>query len=189
MEKALKLDVWLDREIRQADNKGIMSGWLYEWRLDIVPLFRQTLRHIIDGGSLILLTDAQHEWLGSYITQHINPPNKTRPFFPVYELSSLGFMIDKSLRDSEDKAFSMIINMLNLSFKKYSFWYIGRRNPRAEFVLLQNYSFVWLIDENLPKTFNFSSSDELIDYKLLQMYRLFENALCASVFGQISLEF
>ena len=189
MERALKLDVWLDKEIRQADNKGIMSGWLHERRLEIVPLFRQTLLHIIDGGSLILLTDTQYKWLGNYITQHINPPNKTRPFFPIYELSSLGYMIDKSLRDSEDKMFSVIVNMLNLSFKKYAFWYIGRRNPRAEFVLSQSHSFVWLVDENLPKTFNLSSSDELLDYKLLQLYRLFENALCASAFGQISLEF
>lgn len=189
MEKVLKLDVWLDRAIKQADNKGIMSGWLHERRLEIVPLFRQTLRHIIDGGSVILLTDAQHEWLGNYITQHINPPNKTRPFFPIYELSSLGFIIDKSLKDAESKVFSMIVNMLNLSFKKYTFWYIGRRNPRADFVLSQHYSFVWLIDENLPKAFNLSSSDELLDYKLLQLYRLFENALCASAFGQISLEF
>ncbi|RDU53670.1 hypothetical protein CQA49_06320 [Helicobacter sp. MIT 00-7814] len=183
------LDTWLIKAIRQEDNKGIMSGWLEERRLDLVPLFRQALRHLFARGSFILLSDLKFEWLTRYIAQNINMPNKTRPFFPIFEVSSLGFMIDSVHRDSEDRGFLAISKMLENSFNKnYALWYIGKKTARGQFALAQENSFVWLLDEQMPHCFSLSSVDELLDYKLLQLYKLFEKALCAAMLGQLTLE-
>ena len=39
-----RLDIWLKSAIRQEDNKGIMSGWLEEQRLGLVPLFSRVFK-------------------------------------------------------------------------------------------------------------------------------------------------
>lgn len=191
-----RLDIWLREAIIQEDNKGIMSGWLHEQRLGLVSLFRYVFSHILDGGSLIILTDTQRQWFSKYVTQNINLPSKTRPFFPIFEIETLGFMIDMNLNYTSipGKHFEAINRMLEHSFgTNYMLWYIGKKTIRADFALssMPNESFMWLIDgQDMPtKTIRLSSLDELLDYKLLQLYRLFEKALCGVVFGQISLDF
>ncbi|MCI6217667.1 MAG: HobA family DNA replication regulator [Helicobacter sp.] len=183
------LDIWLLKAIRAEDNKGIMSGWLEERRLELTPLFRQALRHLFSRGSFIVLTDSARKWFGDYITQSINLPNKTRPFFSIFEINSLGFIIDSTLRDTQDRGFLSIFKMLDNSFcQNYAFWYIGKKSTRSEFALVRDNSFVWLLDERLPNTLTLSSADELLDFKLLQLYRLFEQAFCAAILGQLSIE-
>lgn len=190
-----RLDVWLKEAIIQEDNKGVMSGWLHEQRLGLVPLLRRVFLHILHGGSLVVLTDTQRQWFSKYITQNINLPSKTRPFFPIFEVESLGFMIDMNLNynNTPDRHFGAINKMLEHSFaKNYMLWYIGKKTIRGDFALFPAVyePFMWLIDgQDMPtKTIRLSSLDDLLDYKLLQLYRLFERALCGVVFGQISLE-
>ena len=191
-----RLDIWLKNAIRQEDNKGIMSGWLEEQRLGLVPLFSRVFTHILQGGSLVVLADTQRQWFSKYITQNINLSSKTRPFFPIFEIESLGFMIDMNLNynSAPDRHFGAINKMLEHSFaKNYMLWYIGKKTIRGDFALfsVSVEPFVWLIDgQDMPtKTIRLSSLDDLLDYKLLQLYRLFEKALCGVVFGQISLDF
>lgn len=190
-----RLDLWLKEAIIQEDNKGIMSGWLLEQRLGLASIFHRVLVHILNGGSLIMLTDSQRQWFSKYVTQNINLPSKTRPFFPIFEIESLGFMIDMNLNydNTPGRHFGAINKMLERSFdKNYMLWYVGKKTIRGDFALsfMSNESFIWLIDgQDMPtKTIRLSSLDELLDYKLLQLYKLFEKALCATVFGQISLE-
>ncbi|MBR2112921.1 MAG: hypothetical protein IJ950_08405, partial [Helicobacter sp.] len=161
----------------------------------LVPLLRRVFLHILHGGSLVVLTDTQRQWFSKYITQNINLPSKTRPFFPIFEVESLGFMIDMNLNynNTPDRHFGVINKMLEHSFaKNYMLWYIGKKTIRGDFALFPAVyePFMWLIDgQDMPtKTIRLSSLDDLLDYKLLQLYRLFERALCGVVFGQISLE-
>ena len=59
----------------------------------------RTLKHILQGGSVIVLTDEQREWFGDYIITHINQHHKGRPFFPIVQIKHLHDMIDSSSKD------------------------------------------------------------------------------------------
>ena len=45
-----------------------------------------------------------------------------------------------------------------------------------------------VIDEEAQNAFNLNSSDEAFDHKLLQMFRLFNKSLDASLFGKVNVE-
>ena len=49
-------------------------------------------------------------------------------------------------------------------------------------------SFLWLFDEEKQDAFNLKSNDEALDMKLLQMFRLYNKTLSASLFAEINVE-
>lgn len=80
--------------------------------------------------------------------------------------------------------------MLNISFPNgYCFWYIGRsQDIRANIPKISKNSFLWLLDEERQNAFNLRSNDEALDMKLLQMFRLYNKTLSATLFAQVNVE-
>ncbi len=80
--------------------------------------------------------------------------------------------------------------MLNISFPNgYCFWYIGKSNDvRATLPKFSKNSFLWVFDEEIQDAFNLKTSDEALDMKLLQMYRLYDKTLSAALFAEINVE-
>ncbi len=222
---------WLLNTIRNDEKNGITSGWLEEKRFLVLPHMSRTLKHILEGGSVIVLTDEQREWFGDYIITHINQHHNGRPFFPIVQIKHLHDMIDSSssvivltdeqrewfgdyiithinqhhngrpffpivqikhlhdMIDSSSKdggSFMPIVNMLDMMYSNYRFWYIGKNNARANFVKDNRcqQGWHWIFDENDI----FSSTDEKLDYKLLNLFKLFERALLAAMLNKISLD-
>ena len=48
--------------------------------------------------------------------------------------------------------------------------------------------FLWLFDEEKQDAFNLKSNDEALDMKLLQMFRLYNKSVSASLFVEINVE-
>ncbi|RUM68372.1 MAG: hypothetical protein DSZ08_08295, partial [Sulfurovum sp.] len=51
----------------------------------------------------------------------------------------------------------------------------------------QDNSFLWILDEEVQDSFSLRSSDALLDIKLLQLYKLFDQTLSAALFGELEL--
>lgn len=175
---------WLLNTIRNDEKRGISSGWLEEKRFLLLPNMARILKHILEGGSVIILTDEQREWFGDYIITHINQHHKGRPFFPVVQIKHLHDMIDSSSKDGGIQGFMPLINMLDMMYSNYHFWYIGKKNARSEFAKHDQQGWHWIFDENDI----FSSTDEKLDYKLLNLFKLFDRAILAAMLDKISLD-
>jgi hypothetical protein len=80
--------------------------------------------------------------------------------------------------------------MLDISFPNgYVFWYIGRSNSKkAVLPKVTNNSFLWLFDEDFQNSFNLQSSDETLDMKLMQLFRLFDKTIDATLFAEIEVD-
>lgn len=176
---------WLIRTVRDDEKKGIMSGWIEEVRFALLPHMSRTIEHIINGGSLVVLTDRSREWFGDYIITHINQPHKGRPFFPIVQIKHLYEMIDANAKDGSTKGFTLIENMLQIMIPNYRFWYIGRKNIRADFATYNKKSWCFFLDEDNPMQIR--SNDEKLDYKLLSLFKIFDRALLAAMLNKISL--
>ena len=101
---------WLLRTVREDEKKGIISGWIEERRFLLLPKMTRTLSHLLNGGSLIMLTDSPREWFGDYIITHINQPHKGRPFFPIIQIKHLHEIID-SHTEGGDRGFKLVSDM------------------------------------------------------------------------------
>ena len=174
---------WLLTTIREDEKKGVMSGWIGEKRFLLLPNMARIITHIINGGSLIVLTDNTHQWFGEYITQHINQPHKGRPFFPIVQIAHLHDMIDSNAQ-GDMKGFKLIDNMLEMMYANYKIWYIGKKTMRANFAKERGDGWYWIFDENDI----FNPTDEYLDYKLLILFKLFDRAIQAAMLNKISLD-
>lgn len=175
---------WFLQTIREDEKKGIASGWLEDKRFLVLPNMTRTLEHLLHGGSIIILTDEQREWFGDYIISHINQPHKARPFFPIMQIKYLHDMIDSNAKEGSMQGFMLITNMLDMMYKNYRFWYIGKKHARSDFARNDQQGWHWIFDENDI----FSSTDEKLDYKLINLFRLFERAILAAMLNKISLD-
>jgi glycosyltransferase involved in cell wall biosynthesis len=71
----------------------------------------------------------------------------------------------------------------------YHFWYIGKsQDVRATIPKVLKHSFLWIFDEEKQDAFNMKSNDEALDMKLLQMFRLYNKSVSASLFAEINVE-
>lgn len=174
---------WLLSVVREHDRKGVMAGWIEEKRFLILPDMARTIRHLIDGGTIIVLTDDAREWFAKYIILHINQPHIKRPFFPIVQISHLHNMIDSNSQNHTN-GLALIYNMLDMMYSNYMFLYIGKKNTRANFIKEEKNGWQWLIDENGI----FDQKDEHLDYKLLSLFKIFDKAILAAMLNQVSLE-
>lgn len=175
---------WTIETIRHDES---MMSWLEERKYEWVPLAANAIRHILEGWSVIVITDSERNWFGGYIGASINKPQKNRPFLPIYNIKSIYPHVEY-IKNEEDSA--LIHDMLSISFKEqYLFWYIGRNDDRrAKLALSKDDSFNWILDEEHQNSLFLSSSDDLLDMKLFQLYRIFDKTLSAALFGQVSLD-
>ncbi len=168
------------------DEDGALS-WLEEQRFNWATTSSQALSQILEGKTIILITDEKRKWLENYILSSINSDKLDRPILPIVSVDSIyphynhingGEMID------------ILDNMISLSYKEnYFFWYIGRgEDKRSDMAKRRDNSYFWIFDEDFHNAFNMKSYDSHLDIKLLQLYRLLNSSLNAAMFGEVDVD-
>lgn len=178
----MKYTDWVLKTIREED---IFDSWLEELRFTVAPLFQNILQKIEKGTTVLVINDNNRTWFSEYITSNIN--SKTdRPLFPFIKFESI--IQNQSFLNSKD-GISLVEDMLSIAFPNgYIFWYVGISNTQmASLAKNKDDSFVWLMDEELPNCVHFSSKDALLDVKLLQLFKLFDKSLSATIYGDFEL--
>jgi len=173
MQQLLK---WTLDTIREEESS---FSWMEEYRYEWAPLVKSAVSQTIEGKTALIITDEPRQWFGNYILNNINDLNKNRPLLPFYLLD---IHSTQSLELFED--------MLDISYPNgYYIWYIGKGDhPYTKLSYRNDDSFLWILDEEVQNSFTLRSSDTLLDIKLLQMYKLFDSTLSASLFGDLDLE-
>lgn len=162
--------------------------WLEERKFEWIPLLKRALQKIFNGESLILVTDYEREWFMHYVVQSINRSNN-RPYVPIIAINALFPKIDK-ISHKDEMEIALIHDYFgNIFSQKYGFWYVGRNDAlHAKLALSQEDGFLWMFDTNLQNSFTLQSTDILVDIKLIQMYKIFNLALEAVMFGNVRLD-
>lgn len=176
---------WTIDTIR-GDN--LIGAWMEERKYDWLPLTAQAITNVIDHGkSVLIITDSDYEWFMKYILTNINKKSLKRPLLPFYSFESFISNIEnvKSELDIE-----LIHDMLSISFPNgYFFWYIGKsQSKRATIAKISKQPLLWLMDEELSNSFLLHSTDEALDIRLLNMYRLFDKTISAVLFAEVDVE-
>ncbi|MDF1874367.1 HobA family DNA replication regulator [Sulfurimonas sp. SAG-AH-194-I05] len=165
------------------DEDGALS-WLEEQRFNWATTSSSALSEILEGKTIILITDEKRKWFENYILTSINSDKIDRPLLPIVSIDSIykhynhitgGEMID------------VLDDMISLSYKdNYIFWYIGGGDDkRADIAKRKETSYFWVFDEEFHNAFTLKSYDSHLDIKLLQLYRLFNASLNAAMFGEV----
>ncbi len=164
--------------------EGSSFSWLEEQRFDWSTTTAQALEQILNGRTIILITDKKRKWLESYILSNINTAEQDRPLLPIVSMDSMYEHYD-SVRGGE--MIAVVEDMISLSHKEdYFFWYIGKGDDkRSDIAKRKDDSYFWIFDEEYLNAFNLKSYDNLLDIKLLQLYRLFNASLNAAMFGEV----
>ena len=162
--------------------EGGSLSWLEEDRFEWSKTTAFALEQILNGKTIILITDMKRKWLERYILDSIN--NLERPLVPIVSIESL-YPHYNDLNGGE--MIDMIDDMIALSFKNdYFFWYIGKGDDkRSDIAKRKDESYFWLFDEDFNNAFTMKSYDPILDIKLLQLYRLFDASLNAAMFGEV----
>ncbi|MRJ03018.1 MAG: hypothetical protein GXO19_06210 [Epsilonproteobacteria bacterium] len=176
-----RFDQWTLEAIR--DGRGMMN-WLEERRYEWIPLVADAIQRILAGSTILLLTDNDRRWFGEYIVSSINGPLKNRPFIPLYNLREITPYLD-SVKGSQD--IELLFDMFSISFDdRFFLWYVGRATPPyIDIARWRGDSLLWILDENLQNSFTLSSDDDLLDIKLIQLFKLFDRSLNAAMFGEV----
>jgi hypothetical protein len=164
--------------------EGGSLSWLEEQRFEWAKTTALALEQILNGKTIILITDDKRKWLENYILTSLNNTSMERPLIPIisidaiyahYNLISGGDMLD------------IVDGMVSLSYKDdYFFWYIGKgEDKRSDIAKRKDNSYFWMFDEDFNNAFTLKSYDKNLDIKLLQVYKLFDASLNATMFGEV----
>jgi len=158
--------------------------WMEEKRLEWVPLVSDFISNVIEGKSVLLITDYKRKWFSDYIINKINNFQDFKPsFIPIYDLQKIVPQLEHARTDEH---FEMIEDMLSISFSdNYIFWYIGVETPKLRFARNKPDSFFWIMDMDLHKNFFLKSLDENLDKKLLDLSEILNETLKAAIFGEV----
>ncbi len=180
MQQLLK---WTLETIRQEDCFSWMEEHRYEW----APLVKSAVRQMLEGKTVLLMTDVPRRWFGKYILENVNALSKNRPLLPVFPLPKV-FPNVGSLSSTQE--LQLLEDMLEISFPNgYFIWYIGKGDyPLTKLAYRGDESFLWIMDEEVENSFALRSSDEQLDIKLIQLYKLFDMTLSEALFGELDLE-
>ena len=176
---------WTVKTIREDK---LIGSWMEERKFDWIPIVSKTISNIIDKNkSILVVTDEDRDWFLKYILNKINSNQNARPLLPFYDFNSF---VQNSNRIGGENDIELLRDMLDISFPNgYIFWYIGRsQSKKAVLSKVSNNSFLWIFDENIQNSFNLKSTDETLDMKLLQLYRLFDKSLNAALFAEIEVD-
>ena len=181
MQQLLK---WTLDTIREEDS---CFSWMEEHRYEWAPLVKSAVSQSVEGKTVLIITDESCKWFGKYILNSVNDLRKNRPLLPFYQLSE-AFPHLSGLNSSNE--LQLLEDMLEISYPNgYYIWYIGKADhPYTKLAYRSDDSFLWVMDEEIPNAFALRSSDTLLDIKLLQLYKLFDNTLSATLFGELDLE-
>ena len=164
--------------------EGGSLSWLEEQRFDWTTTTAHALEQILSGKTVILITDEKRKWLEKYILTFVNDLSLGRPLVPIVSMDSICTHYNSI---SGGEMIDMVDDMISLSYKEnYFFWYIGKGdNKRSDIAKRKDNSYFWLFDEDFNKAFTLKSYDPVLDIKLLQLYRLFNASLNATMFGEV----
>ena len=180
MQQLLK---WTLETIRSDE---AMMSWLEEQRFEWTAAAAQAIKQMIDGRTIILVTDKDRKWFGSYITSSLNRPNLERPLLPIVCLDQIYPHYDEI---TGGEKIDILTDMLSISYSdEYFFWYIGKgEDRRSDIAKREDSSFLWIMDEDFQNSFPLKSYDKLLDIKLLHLYRIFDKTLNAVLFGEVDI--
>ena len=164
--------------------EGGCFSWLEEQRFDWTTKTSQALEQILNGKTIILITDEKRKWLENYILSFLNSSQIDRPLLPILSIDSIYKHYDNI---NGGEMIDVVEDMITLSHRdEYFFWYIGRGDDkRADIAKRKDTSYFWIFDEDYMNAFTLRSYDKSLDIKLLQLYRLFNASLNAAMFGEV----
>ncbi len=164
--------------------EGGSLSWLEEQRFEWSKTTAFALEQVLQGKSIILITDEKRKWLEQYILSSLNSALLERPLIPIVSIDSL-FVHYGSISGGE--MIDVVDDMISLSHKDdYFFWYIGKGDDkRSDLAKRKDNSYFWMFDEDFNDAFTLKSYDKSLDIKLLQLYRLFDASLNATMFGEV----
>ena len=164
---------------------GAMMSWVEESRFEWTTTAAQAVRQIVEGKTIVLITDHDRKWFEHYIASTLNKPSMERPMIPLVCLDKLYPHYD---RITGGEMIDMLDDMLELAFKgEYFFWYIGKGDDKRSDIAKRNdNSLLWIMDEDFQNAVTLRSYDPVIDIKLLHLYRLFDKTLSAALFGEVN---
>ena len=181
MQQLLK---WTLDTIREEESA---FSWMEEHRFAWAPLVYSAVSKVLEGKTVLILTDEPRKWFAQYILSKINDLEKSRPLLPFYQLGEC-FPGLHNIKSTED--ISLLEDMLDISYPNgYYIWYIGKGDhPYTKVAYRCDDNFLWVMDEEVQNSFHLRGSDRLLDIKLVQLYKLFDETLSAALFGDIELE-
>jgi len=175
---------WTLNTIREEDSS---FSWMEECRYDWVPIIQSAVKKILEGQTILVLTDESRAWYARYISIQINKVKSHRPFLPIYTLKSMFPNLDK-LNNTEE--LDLLEDMLDISYPNgYFIWYIGSaESVYTKFVFRNNENLLWIIDGDVPNSFYLREGSIPLDMKLIQLFKLFNKTVDASLFNELSLD-
>ena len=164
--------------------EGGSLSWLEEYRFEWSKTTAFALSQILNGKSVILITDEKRKWLENYILTSINSIEVDRPLVPIVSIDSL-YPHYNNLSGGE--MIDFVEDMISQSFKDdFFFWYIGKGDDkRSDIAKRKDESYFWIFDEDFNNAFTLKSYDSSLDIKLLQLFKLFNASLNATMFGEV----
>lgn len=166
-------------------DEGSAMSWMEERRAEWTPLLASKLKYLLDGRVFILITDSDRNWFERYFLSRINKPTNSRPVLPFFSLRAL-YPSFESINSKEETA--LLQDMLSLVFPNgYLFFYIGKSNDKnSQIAKGKEDSYMWLFDEQAQNSFYLSSSDEMLDSKLISLFKLFDKSVDAALFAKVT---
>ena len=164
--------------------EGGSLSWLEEYRFEWSKTTAYALEQILQGKTIILITDEKRKWLEQYLLTSLNTASLERPLIPIISIDNLCVHYNSV---SGGEMIDVVDDMISLSYKEdYFFWYIGKGDDkRADIAKREDSSFLWIMDEDFQNAFPLRSYDKLLDIKLLHLYRIFDKTLNAVLFGEV----
>jgi len=171
---------WTRNYIRQVHPMSWMEERIFEWG----PIATNALQKIVEGKTILLLTDEDYNWLEEYIIKKLNDPSLNRPMLPIYPLKRIYANLD-GIKNSTD--IEIMQDMLSISFESgYFIWYIGKSDHRYTRIAFRDEeNFLWVFNDEIQSAFTLKSYDKDCDIKLLELIRLFNSSIDAVLFGEI----
>jgi hypothetical protein len=162
-------------------------SWLEEHRFEWTKVAELAISQIMEGKTIVLITDRERKWFESYVRASLNKLSTDRPIIPIVSIDSAYSYYDDI---SGAKMIDMLDDMLSISYKDdYFFWYIGKgEDKRVDIAKRKDNSFLWILDEEFHNAFTMKSYDPQLDIKLLQLFTLFNISLSAVLFGEVDAE-
>jgi hypothetical protein len=164
--------------------EGGSLSWLEEHRFEWSKTTAYALEQILNGKTIVLITDEKRKWFENYILSSINGLMLERPLIPIISIDNIYTHYNNV---SGGEMIDIIDDMISLSYKDdYFFWYIGKGDDkRSDIAKRKDESYFWIFDEDFNNAFTLKSYDPVLDIKLLQLYRLFDASLNATMFGEV----
>ena len=164
--------------------EGGSLSWLEELRFDWTTTTSHAIEQILNGKTIIIITDEKRKWFEEYVLSSINTELLERPLLPIVSIESL-YVHYNSISGGEK--IDILDDMISLSYKDdYFFFYIGKGDDkRADIAKRRDNSYFWIFDEDFHNAFPMKSYDTHLDIKLLQLYKLLNSSINAAMFGEV----